>query len=109
MTIYISSYSKYGAALYIGCWSCTNYGVARAASAVWLSPPMMMMMLCKRHLSVDNFVNKKQLLFKFFYVLASLHEVQARRLRNINDRTTPTNSTITTTVCSQRMSLCNFT
>jgi len=31
---------SYGAALYIGCWSCTNYGAARAAPAVWLSPPM---------------------------------------------------------------------
>jgi len=41
MTIYIYSHSKYGAALYNGCWSCTNYGAAGAAPAVWLSPPMM--------------------------------------------------------------------
>jgi len=33
-------FSSYGAAVYIGCWSCTNYGAARAAPAVWLSPPM---------------------------------------------------------------------
>jgi len=26
--------------IYIGCWSCTNYGAARAAPAVRLSPPM---------------------------------------------------------------------
>jgi len=38
MMIYI--FSSYGAALYIGCWSCTNYGAAHAAPAVWLSPPM---------------------------------------------------------------------
>jgi len=36
-----TSYSSFGAALYIGCWSCTNYGAARAAPAVWLSPAPM--------------------------------------------------------------------
>jgi len=40
MTIYIKSYSKYAAALYTGCWSCTNYGATRATPAVRLSPAM---------------------------------------------------------------------
>ena len=43
MTIYIESYSKYGAALYIGCWSCTNYLAASAAPAVRLSPTMVVL------------------------------------------------------------------
>ena len=50
---------------------------------------MMMMTTAKRHLSVDNSVYKQQLLFKFFYVLASLHDVQTRGLRNTNNETTP--------------------
>jgi len=36
--IYI--FSSYEAALYIRCWSCKHYEAARAAPAVWLSPPM---------------------------------------------------------------------
>jgi len=71
MTIYIKSYSKYGAALYIGCWSCTNYGAARASPAVQVSPPMALE-VCSRRGAIQIHV------YLYLYLLL-LHAVSFTR------------------------------